>query len=166
MDVDTIALGRDFRETVRHRLASSEIMLALVGRDWVAIKDASGRKRLDDPDDFVRLEIENALRRGIPVIPVLVQGAQMPTIDQLPQEIRNFTFRNAFELSHSRWESDVHELLRRLALDRLDSRAPFESFPARPRPDGWSLGAFKRSGKFGGPASARLIRFGKTSVHL
>lgn len=136
MDVDTIALGRDFRETVRDRLASSEIMLALVGKDWVRIKDAAGRRRLDDPDDFVRLEIETALNRGIPVIPVLVQGATMPKIDELPQEIRNFTFRNAFELSHSRWESDVHELLRRLALVREDGRPAQEpiSGPPRQRP--------------------------------
>jgi hypothetical protein len=70
----------------------------------------------------VRLEIEAALKRGIPVIPVLVQGAAMPSHDELPPEIRNFTFRNAFALSHSRWESDVNELLRRLALDRQDGR--------------------------------------------
>src|SRR5262245_1848271 len=81
MDVDTIALGHDFREAVRERLGSSDIMLTLIGRAWVRSKDASGRKRLDNPDDFVRLEIEAALKRGIPVIPVLVQGAQMPSPD-------------------------------------------------------------------------------------
>jgi hypothetical protein len=118
MDVDAIALGRDFREAMRERLASCDIMLTLIGKDWVGITDASGRKRLADPDDFVRLEIEAALKRGIPVIPVLVQGAEMPSLDELPPEIRNFAFRNAFELSHTRWESDVHELIRRLALDR------------------------------------------------
>ena len=132
MDVDTIALGRDFREIVREHLASSDIMLALVGRDWVGIKDAAGCKRLEDPKDFVRLEIEAALKRGIPVIPVLVQGAQMPTTDQLPPEIRNFTFRNAFELSHNRWESDVRELLRRLALHRQDAGVNVESAPPHP----------------------------------
>ena len=133
MDVDTIALGRDFREAVRGRLASSDIMLTLIGRGWVEVKDASGRKRLDNPDDFVRLEIEAALKRDIPVIPVLVQGAEMPSPDELPPEIRNFTFRNAFELSHSRWESDVHELLRRLALERQDPRTSLEPGSGRPQ---------------------------------
>jgi hypothetical protein len=134
MDVDTIALGRDFREALRERLASSDIMLTLVGRDWVKLKDAAGRTRLDDPEDFVRLEIEAALKRGIPVIPVLVQGAAMPAPEELAPEIRDFTFRNAFELSHNRWESDVHELLRRLQLEGQDDQAHIDrgSPPAQP----------------------------------
>jgi hypothetical protein len=116
MDVDTIALGRDFRQVIRERLESCDLMLALVGRDWIAAEDPSGRRRLDDPNDFVRFEIEAALRRGIPVTPVLVQGAQMPAAEQLPEAIRDFAFRNAFELSHNTWESDVNELLKRLGL--------------------------------------------------
>lgn len=111
MDVDTIALGRDFRKVIRERLESCDLMLALVGREWIAAKDPAGRRRLDDPNDFVRLEIETAMGRGIPVTPVLLQGAQMPTAEQLPEAIRDFAFRNGFELSHNRWESDVNELL-------------------------------------------------------
>ena len=133
MDVDTIALGRDFRDAVRERLASADIVLALIGKDWVSLQDAAGRRRLDDPDDFVRLEIEGALKRGVPVIPVLVQGAEMPSLVELPAEIRDFTFRNAFELSHNRWESDVRELLRRLALDRHDGETREESLASPPQ---------------------------------
>lgn len=118
MDVDTIALGRDFRQVIRERLESCDLMLALVGRDWVDSRNASGRRRLDDPSDFVRLEIEAALKRNIPVTPVLVQGAQMPTVEQLPEDIRDFAYRNAFELSHNRWESDVREMLKRLGLGK------------------------------------------------
>src|SRR5262245_10066547 len=116
MDVDTIALGRDFRQALQERLGSCDLLLALIGRGWVESKNASGKRRLEDPSDFVRLEIEAALKRNIPVTPVLVQGAQMPTEQQLPESIRDFVYRNGFELSHNRWESDVQEMLKRLGL--------------------------------------------------
>lgn len=116
MDVDNIAPGLDFREALQERLGSCDLLLALIGRDWANAKSASGERRLEDPGDFVRLEIEAALKRKISVTPVLVQGAQMPSAPQLPESIRDFGYRNAFELSHSRWESDLQELLRRLGL--------------------------------------------------
>ena len=118
MDVDTIALGRDFRQVIGERLESCDLMLALIGRDWVDAKTPAGRRRLDDPGDFVRLEIEAALKRNIPVTPVLVQGAHMPTVEQLPEEIRDFAYRNGFELSHNRWQSDVQEMIKRLELSK------------------------------------------------
>src|SRR5262249_34158693 len=76
MDVDSIALGREFRQVLKERLASCDLMLALIGKGWVDAKNSSGRRRLEDPNDFVRLEIETALKRNIPVTPVLLQGAQ------------------------------------------------------------------------------------------
>src|SRR5258705_8970637 len=116
MDVDNIALGRDFRQILQEHLASCDLLLVMVGRGWLDAKNASGRIRLEEPSDFVRLEIESALKRNIPVTPVLVQGAQMPTVDQLPGDIKDFAYRNGFELSHSRWESDVAEMCKRLGL--------------------------------------------------
>ena len=116
MDVDNIALGRDFREILQEHLASCDLLLVMVGRGWLDIKNAAGKIRLEEPSDFVRLEIESALKRDIPVTPVLVQGAQMPTVNQLPGAIRDFAYRNGFELSHSRWESDVAEMCKRLGL--------------------------------------------------
>src|SRR6187455_2074913 len=116
MDVDNIALGRDFRHVLQEHLAACDLLLVIVGRGWVEAKDASGRNRLEQPNDFVRLEIETALKRNIPVTPVLVQGAQMPTVDQLPEDVRDFAYRNGFELSHARWESDVAEMCKRLGL--------------------------------------------------
>ena len=116
MDVDTIALGRDFRQVVRERVETCDLMLALVGRDWTTVTNSSGKRRLEDSNDFVRLEIAAALKRDIPVIPVLVQGAAMPAAEQLPEEIKDFAYRNGFELSHSRWESDLQEMLKRLGL--------------------------------------------------
>jgi hypothetical protein len=118
MDVDNIALGRDFRQILQENLATCDLMLALIGKGWVDAKNQSGRRRLEDPDDFIRLEIASALKRNIPVTPVLLQGAHMPAAEQLPEDLRDFTYRNGFELSHNRWESDVQEMIKRLGLGK------------------------------------------------
>jgi len=117
MDVDSIALGRDFRGALQKTLESCDLMLVLIGKDWADVKDEEGRPRLQNPGDFVRLEIEAALKRDIVVTPILVQGAHMPAPEQLPAEIRDLVYRNGFELSHNRWESDFAEMIRRLNLD-------------------------------------------------
>jgi hypothetical protein len=91
-------------------------MLVLIGRNWVDAKDEDGRTRLENPGDYVRLEIEAALKRNIPVTSVLVQGARMPVAEQLPETIRDFAHRSGFELSNTRWGSDVREMIRRLRL--------------------------------------------------
>ena len=114
MDVDSIALGRDFRGALQKTLESCDLMLVLIGKDWAEVKDEEGRPRLHNPGDFVRLEIEAALKRDIVVTPILVQGAHMPAPEQLPSEIRDLVYRNGFELSHNRWESDFAEMIRRL----------------------------------------------------
>lgn len=116
MDVDSIGLGQDFRQVLQERLATCDVMLALIGRDWLDGKDKSGRRRLDNPGDFVRMEIAAALKRNIPVTPLLLHGAQMPTTEQLPEDLSDLAYRNGFELSHNRWESDVQELVKRLGL--------------------------------------------------
>jgi TIR domain len=116
MDVDSIALGRDFRSALQQTTASCDLMLVLIGRNWADARDEAGRVRLENPADYVRLEVEAGLKRDIVVTPVLVQGAHMPAPEDLPAEIRNLAYRNAFELSHSRWESDVQEMVRRLEL--------------------------------------------------
>lgn len=124
MDVDNIALGRDFRQALNERLKSVDVMLALIGKDWAHATNNAGKRRLDDPNDFVRREIRAALERNIAVTPVLLQGAQMPAEAELPEDIRDLAFRNGFELSHTRWSSDVHELLKRLELLPPESHAP------------------------------------------
>jgi len=73
--------------------------------------DSNGRRRIDDPQDFVRLETASALRREIPVVPVLVQGARMPSADQLPPDLADLAYRNAVELTHARWDSDLQVLV-------------------------------------------------------
>jgi len=123
MDVDSIALGRDFREVLHEHLAASESMLVLIGARWLTAEDSQGR-RLDHPDDYVRQEIAAALKRDIPVTPVLVQGAKMPNPSQLPEDIKKLAFRNGFELSHTRWNSDVRELIQRLGLRSAPHEPP------------------------------------------
>ncbi|HTR14844.1 MAG TPA: SUMF1/EgtB/PvdO family nonheme iron enzyme [Roseiarcus sp.] len=116
MDVDSIALGRDFRQSLHDSLESCDALLALIGPHWLDSVDASGRRRLDDPADFVRQEIATALKRNIPVTPVLLQGVTMPPRDRLPDDLKDLAFRNGCELSHTRWHSDVREMMQRLGL--------------------------------------------------
>jgi TIR domain len=85
-DIDSIQLGDDFVEVITRAVASCDVLLALIGNEWLTITDERGRRRLDDPDDFVRLEIEAALTREVRVIPILVDGARMPRVDQLPDQ--------------------------------------------------------------------------------
>jgi hypothetical protein len=135
-DVDSIALGDDFVEAITAAVGSCDVLLALIGHSWPTITNERGERRLDDPDDFVRLEIEAALRRNVRVIPVLVDGARMPRADELPESMRALVRRQALELSPSRFESDTSRLVRVLesTLDevRAEQRGatPSGSWPA------------------------------------
>jgi len=114
MDVTAIQPGRDFRKSIDQSLNSCGVFLSLMGRSWLTAKDTSGQRRLDDPADFVRIETGAALKRDIPVIPVLVQGASAPKPDQLPDDLKELAFRNAVELTHARWDSDLQVLIKAL----------------------------------------------------
>ena len=114
MDVAAIQPGRDFRKSIDQSLNSCGVFLSLIGKNWLTAKDTSGQRRLDDPADFVRIETGAALKRDIPVIPVLVQGASTPKPDQLPDDLKELAFRNAVELTHPRWDSDIQVLIKAL----------------------------------------------------
>jgi hypothetical protein len=114
MDVAAIEPGRDFRKAIDQSVAACSVLLAVIGREWLEAKDAAGDRRLEDPNDFVRIELASALRRDIPVVPVLVRGAKMPHADQLPDDLKDLAYRNAVELTHARWKSDVQVLIRAL----------------------------------------------------
>ncbi len=109
-DVDSIQLGDDFVEVVTRAVGSCDVLLALIGDQWLTITDEHGRRRLDDPDDFVRLEIEAALTRNVRVIPILVDGARMPNADELPDSLVKLVRRQALELSPARFEFDTSRL--------------------------------------------------------
>ena len=111
MDVDAIEPGVDYAEEIEAAVESCQILLAVIGKDWLTASDLEGRRRLDDPDDLVRLEIEAALKRNTRVIPVLVGGAAMPRRQDLPDSVNNLARRHAHELSHSRFDYDAEQLL-------------------------------------------------------
>ncbi len=123
MDVDAIKPGVNFVETVQQAIGECDGLVAVIGRDWLQVSDATGARRLDDPTDLVRLEIATALERGIPVIPVLVQGAQMPRSTDLPDGLKELASRNALELSDARFRADVERLIEALEAPTQDRLA-------------------------------------------
>jgi acetyl-CoA carboxylase biotin carboxyl carrier protein len=113
-DIGMIEPGEDFVEVIESMVGSCWMMLVIIGRQWLNIKDAEGHRRIDNPEDFVRVEIEAALARNIPIIPVLVHNAAMPRSTDLPESIAKLARRQGAELSDTRWEYDVGLLIERL----------------------------------------------------
>lgn len=114
MDIDAIRPGTDFAEMIDAALEDCIVLLAIIGRRWLTSLDARADRRLVSSDDFVRLEVETALDRGIPVIPLLVQGAEMPAQDELPESLSRLARRQALEISDRRWQTDVGILIAEL----------------------------------------------------
>jgi hypothetical protein len=111
-DVDSIPLGLDFKEHLDETVGKCSIFLIVIGNRWLSDGVSESQKsRLDDPRDFVRIEIESALRRNIPVIPLLVGGASIPSLDQLPQSLQNLVYRNGIAI---RPDPDFHRDMDRL----------------------------------------------------
>ena len=97
MDFASIRPGLDFRQQIKETIERSKIVLAMIGPNWTG-EGKGGFRRIDDPEDFVRLEIEYALKRGIPIIPVSINNTPMPEAENLPSEIQPLTFRHALPL--------------------------------------------------------------------
>ena len=114
MDLDAIPLGSRFGDEIDQAVASCDVLIALMGRGWLAAADAEGGRRLDDPHDYVRREIESALERGVAVVPTCVQGAEIPRPEDLPRSLAPLAERQGFELSDGGWRDDVARLTRRL----------------------------------------------------
>ncbi|HET9906628.1 MAG TPA: toll/interleukin-1 receptor domain-containing protein [Anaerolineales bacterium] len=110
-DVHSIPPGIDFREHLGKAVGKCKIFLVIIGDQWLEVTDAKGKKRLKDPDDFVRIEIESALQRDIPIIPLLVRGATMPAEAKLPRTLRELAFRNGIPV---RADPDFHRDMDRL----------------------------------------------------
>ena len=130
IDVARMKKGLDFRRVLDEQLASCGVLLAIIGDGWLNAVDVEGKRRLDDPHDFTRTEIAAALKRNIPVIPVLVQNARMPREDQLPDDLKELIYRDGVELRHIHWDSDVNDLMNALTA--------YVSVPA-PAPGGGAL---------------------------
>lgn len=115
IDIDTIPFGVDFRTHLQEAVAQCDLLLAIIGEHWTDIRHAdgpqAGQRRLDDPEDFVRIEVQSALQRGISVIPVLVGRGEMPSAGELPDGLKELAYRNAAEVRSGR---DFHEHVNRL----------------------------------------------------
>jgi hypothetical protein len=111
MDVDSIDLGINFAKVLQDEVAKCEVLLAVIGPHWLVAQDDDGQRRLDNPNDFVRIEIAAALQRDIPVIPVLLDGAKVPKASQLPSELKELALRNALEVRHTSFHSDMDRLI-------------------------------------------------------
>jgi hypothetical protein len=115
-DIDSLEPGLDFAEAIERAIESSEVLIAVIGKNWLTATDAAGQKRLENPDDYVRTEIATALKRNIRVIPLLIQGAAMPSARELPDDLAPLSRRNAFEIHDSSWRDDIRRLV--TALER------------------------------------------------
>jgi hypothetical protein len=134
MDVTDLRPGQDFAVELEQAVAKANCLLAVIGPRWLDAVDASGRRRIDDPEDFVRREVGAALSKGASVIPVLVHGAKMPPADELPEALRSLARRQAIELSDQRWDSDLRELVQFLSADANVVTAPRDTGPAASKP--------------------------------
>jgi hypothetical protein len=125
IDIDSIQAGEDFVEVVEKRIVSCSVVIVLIGKAWLSATDDRGVRRLDQPNDFVRLEVASALRQNKEVIPVLVGGARMPLPDDLPQPLAPLAHRNAVEV--------FDQLFRESTLHLIHAIEPFVS----PKPFWW-----------------------------
>jgi hypothetical protein len=132
LDVDNIDLGVDWFNVLTERVGACDALVAAIGRNWVSAADKDNRRRIDDPDDFVRIEIEAALKRDVRVIPVLVDGAVMPKAGELPDSLKGLARRQGLEVSPARFDADVEKLThalgsileQRRACDVLEATRP------------------------------------------
>lgn len=135
MDIEKIEAGTDFVEAIESAVGSCNILLAVIGPAWLASVDAEGRRRLDNPEDFIRLELATALKRNVRVIPVLVGGAAMPTSPELPDDLKALTRRQAHELTDNRWDYDTEQLIKfieKAGIKRMQAAKPETAPQAEP----------------------------------
>ncbi len=142
-DTDSIAPGQDFLNAIQRELESCSVFLAVIGSKWLTVqKPKSNTRRLDDPTDYLRVEVATALRNEkIRVIPLLVGQASMPAPEDLPADLAELARRNGFELRDSRWDSDVTLLIRAIerASTDLASGGPNPPVPPSPTLSGGSV---------------------------
>ncbi|MEA2645538.1 MAG: hypothetical protein QOE92_621, partial [Chloroflexota bacterium] len=132
-DIDALQPGVDFVDAVDSAIRASSAVIVLIGRRWLSDPGASGRLRLQDVDDYPRMEITAALEQRVLILPVLVDGATMPDPEQLPEAIRRLGRINALELSDTRWDYDVDRLIHRLE-PAMASEAVVPPPPSAPVP--------------------------------
>jgi Tol biopolymer transport system component len=129
-DVDSIPLGMDFRGHLNQIVGGCAAVLAIIGPSWADTRNSTGQRRLEDSDDFVRIELEAALARGIPVVPVLVGNATLPGVTQLPPTLSELAYRQSIQVRPDPdFHNDVTRLLSALQVI-LDPAAPLRKPPS------------------------------------
>lgn len=113
-DIVALEAGIDFMEAIDIAIRQSDVVLCLIGATWVSVASSNGTRRLEADQDPVRVEVETALNRRKTIIPVLLEGASMPSEAELPEEIRSLARLNAHSMSDARWKQDLGKLLERL----------------------------------------------------
>src|SRR5262249_54631969 len=156
MDVDHIPAGVDFVDYLRSQVAACDVFLAVIGPNWVDAKDDSGRRRFDNRDDFVTIEIAAALARNIRVIPVLVDGARTPKADKLPDSIRPLVRRNAVEVRNTHFGRDAEALANKVGEALQGARAVTGRWPFLASGAAWLM-VPRRWGTVAGTAMALLL---------
>lgn len=114
MDIDTIRPGEDFVKMIREEVAACEALVAVIGPTWLRVSDDHDRPRLQNPGDYVRIEIAHALSSGIRVIPVLVGRAEMPAASALPEDLRALANLHAFEIHDALFHDSLKQLLKEI----------------------------------------------------
>jgi TIR domain len=127
MDVDAMKPGMDFAKQLDTQVSQCQVLLAVIGPHWLDAKDQAGQRRLDAEKDYVRIELASALKRAIPVIPILVDGAAMPHEDTLSDDLKPLTRRHALELRHTRFNADADAIMH--ALESVVPRRSLASLP-------------------------------------
>ena len=136
MDIDSIKPGDDFVEILEGWVQRCDILLALIGAGWVNATDPkTGKRRLDNPSDFVRIEVREALKRNIPVVPVLLDGASLPDAEELPDELKKLVRRQAQVVDFRTFDADVAMLIKRLKLGSGAKPIPTEDDRKLPEPE-------------------------------
>jgi formylglycine-generating enzyme required for sulfatase activity len=130
MDVDAIPLGADFVKVIGEEVGKCDVLLAIIGSGWLDACDEDGNRRLENPADFVRIEIATALTRDIPVIPILLDGTRIPRADRLTDDLKKLSVRNALNVRHDSFARDMEKLINELR--RVQS-------PQQPQPTAPSL---------------------------
>jgi glutaminase len=126
IDVDSIPLGLNFVKVLSEEVAKCGVLLAVIGHDWLDTRDEDGSRRLNNPNDFVRIEIATALRRDIPVIPILLDGTSVPRANQLPEDLRELALRNGLNVHHASFHADMDKLVRELKRQAAEARLKAE----------------------------------------
>jgi formylglycine-generating enzyme required for sulfatase activity len=141
IDVDNIPLGVNFVQHLDSQVAQCDVLLAIIGPGWLNARNPeTGERRLDDPKDFVRIEIASALKRGVPVVPVVLDGAPVPAARDLPEELQELSERNGVEVRRLTFDADSERLIRGLGLVKEENKKRMAAKPVERKPTASSGG--------------------------